>query len=119
MVKDGYKLPAASYRLNLGVASDYFACRRPDYNIVADAALFLGFAWKLAAGSWQLSCFCRKPVAESRQPVCYNQGLQRLSGRRSYPACGSSLHPKFRGSDRVLRAGNEPMRNPLLCEDVA
>jgi len=51
--------------------------------------------------------------------IRYNQGLQRLSGRRPCPARGSNVHLTPKGSDAVLRGGDESARNSVLCESVA
>src|SRR5262249_61068742 len=108
---------------------DFFAdcCRRsngycqPDRGAGGDASLR-----GLYSQEWPDS---RAPMVSSSGPVAdswlrpkdigYNQILQRLFGRRPYPARGSNVHLKPEGSDAVLRRGNEPMRNSVFCEKVA
>ena len=48
--------------------------------------------------------------------VRYNEGLQRLSGRRSCPARGRNVHLTPEGSDAVLRGGNERLGESVFCE---
>src|SRR5579859_2601954 len=98
MVRSSYQLPAISYRPGLDVEEGMVYCHP---SALGDDARL---SWELVAGSWRLR---------------YNRGLQRLSGRRSCPARGSNVHLTPKGSDAVLRGGNEPVRNPVFCVSVA